>query len=133
MRKVVQTDGAPRAIGAYSQAIVADGWVWVSGQIALDPAGGELVQGDVEAETGRVMKNLTAVLEAAGSGLDHVVRATIYLTDLGDFDAVNRIYGSHFAESAPARACVEVSRLPRGARVEIDAVAQVVSAEEGGG
>ena len=130
MRKVVQTDGAPRAIGAYSQAIVAGGWVWVSGQIALDPVAGEMVQADIEVETGRVMKNLQAVLEAAGSGLDQIVRATIYLTDLGDFDAVNRVYGSHFERSAPARACVEVSRLPRGARVEIDAVAQAGPAAE---
>ena len=125
MRRAVRTDGAPAAIGAYSQAIVADGWVWVSGQIGLDPADGQMVAGEIETEADRVMKNLKAVLEAAGSGLDHVVRATIYLTDLGNFDAVNRVYGGHFGDAAPARACVEVSRLPRGARVEIDAVARV--------
>ena len=92
-----------------------------------------VIEGDIETEAGRVMENLKAVLVAAGSGLDQVVRATIYLTDLGNFEAVNRVYGGYFGESAPARACVEVSRLPRGARVEIDAVARVASETERAG
>ena len=123
MRKVVQTGNAPEAIGAYSQAIVADGMVWISGQIGLDPATGTMVPGGVEAEARRLMKNLEAILEAAGSGFDRVVRATIYLADLEDFAAVNEIYGGCFGEAPPSRACVQVSRLPRDARVEVDAVA----------
>jgi 2-iminobutanoate/2-iminopropanoate deaminase len=116
---------APKAVGPYSQAITAGGLVWVSGQIALDPESGQLVEGGIEAETTQVMKNLQAVLEAAGSGLERIVKATIYLTDLGDFEAVNEVYGSCFAHSPPARVCIEVSRLPREASVEIDAVAEL--------
>jgi 2-iminobutanoate/2-iminopropanoate deaminase len=123
MREPVLTDGAPAAIGPYSQAIAAAGCVWASGQIGMDPASGALVEGGVEAETRRVLDNLRAVLEAAGTGLEKVIRATIYLTDLGDFEAVNRIYGEYFTQPHPARVCVQVSRLPRGACVEIDAVA----------
>jgi len=123
MRRVVQTGNAPEAIGAYSQAIVADGLVWISGQIGLDPATGSMVPGGVEAEARQVMRNLEGILEAAGSGFDRVVRATIYLADMDDFAVVNEIYGSRFGEAPPSRACVQVSRLPRDARVEVDAVA----------
>jgi 2-iminobutanoate/2-iminopropanoate deaminase len=98
--------------------------VWVSGQIPLDPATGQMVEGDIAAQTRQVMRNLQAVLEAAGSGLDRVLRATIYLTDLGDFDSVNGAYAEFLGDAPPARACVEVSRLPKGARIEIDAVAE---------
>jgi 2-iminobutanoate/2-iminopropanoate deaminase len=123
MREVIATDKAPKAVGPYSQAVRAGGLVWISGQIALDPATGRLVEGGIEAETTRVMDNLRAVLEAAGSSLDRIVKATIYLTDLGDFEAVNGVYGSFFKNPPPARVCIEVSRLPKEASVEIDAVA----------
>jgi 2-iminobutanoate/2-iminopropanoate deaminase len=123
MREVIHTGNAPQAVGPYSQAITAAGLVWVSGQIALDHESGQLVEGGIEAETAQVMKNLKAVLEAAGSSLDRIVKATVYLTDLGDFEAVNGVYGSCFTHSPPARVCIEVSRLPREASVEVDAVA----------
>lgn len=123
MREVIRAEGAPRAVGPYSQAIVAAGCVWVSGQIALDPVTGSLVGPDVEAETRRALANVRTILETAGSRLERVVRATVYLTDLDDFERVNRVWAEHFPSDPPARACVEVSRLPRGARVEIEAVA----------
>lgn len=125
MRKVVSSDGAPKAIGPYSQAVEARGarTLWLSGQIPLDPSTGEMVAGDVGAQTARVMENLRAVLAAAGAGFEHVVRCTIYLADLADFAAVNEVYGRCFPRDPPARATVQVAALPRGARVEIDAVA----------
>jgi 2-iminobutanoate/2-iminopropanoate deaminase len=121
----LQTDQAPRAIGPYSQGVQvqAGRLVFLSGQIALDPKTGELVAGDTSAQTERVMENLGAVLRAASMGFGDVVRCTIYLVDLGDFAAVNAVYGRYFASSPPARATVQVSALPRGARVEIDAMA----------
>jgi 2-iminobutanoate/2-iminopropanoate deaminase len=119
----VQTDAAPKAIGPYSQAVVANGFVFCSGQIALDPATGYIVEGDVRAQTARVMENLRAVLAAAGSSFDRVVKSTIFLKDLTDFAVVNEVYGACFTGAAPARATVEVSRLPRDVRVEIDMVA----------
>lgn len=122
-RTIVETDRAPSAVGPYSQAVRAGGWVWVSGQIALDPGSGELVPGGVEAETEQALRNLSCVLEAAGSGADRVVRTTVYLMDMGEFEAVNRVYARWFRGAPPARACVQVGGLPRGARVEIDAVA----------
>jgi 2-iminobutanoate/2-iminopropanoate deaminase len=123
-RRVIATDSAPKAIGPYSQAVVAGDLVFCSGQIALDPATGEFIgAGDVRAQAKRVMDNLAAVLAAAGSSLDKVVKTTIYLTDLGDFGPVNEIYGSYFKAAPPARATVQVAGLPRGAMVEIDAVA----------
>ncbi len=127
MRRKIESAQAPRAIGPYSQAIEARGarTVWLSGQIPLDPATGELVPGDVSAQTARVMENLRAVLAAAGAGFEHVVRCTIYLADLADFAKVNEVYGKAFAADPPARATVQVAALPRGARVEIDAVAVV--------
>ena len=123
MRQVVRTDGAPGAVGPYSQAIKAAELVWVSGQIPLDQATGGLVEGGIEEQTERVLGNLAAILQAAGSGMDRVVRATVYLTDLEDFEAMNRTYATWFGEVPPARVCVEVSRLPKAARIEIDAVA----------
>jgi 2-iminobutanoate/2-iminopropanoate deaminase len=124
-KTIVRTDHAPAAIGPYSQAVRAGGFVFLSGQIPLDPATGEMIDGPIEAQTERVMKNLEAVLAAAGSSFDRVVRATIYLVDLGDFAKVNAIYGARFPNDPPARATVQVAALPRGARVEIDLVALV--------
>jgi len=127
MPKPVSSAGAPKAIGPYSQAIEARGarTLWLSGQIPLDPATGELVAGDVAAQTERVMENLGAVLAAGGAGFHDVVKCTIYLADLADFAKVNEVYGRHFQKDPPARATVQVAALPRGARVEIDAVAVV--------
>lgn len=122
--EAVSTPGAPAAIGPYSQAVVCDGVVYTSGQIALDPQSGLLVSGGVEAETQRVFANLDAVLEAAGSQRALVLRCTVFLADLADFAAVNRIYGEYFGEHRPARSTVQVAALPRGARVEIDALAR---------
>lgn len=122
-KEIIATDRAPAAIGPYSQAVRAGGLVFLSGQIPLDPATGQMVDGDIEAQTRQVMKNLEAVLIAAGTSFDKVVRATIYLTDLGDFAKVNAIYGERFAKDPPARATVQVAALPRGSRVEIDLVA----------
>ncbi len=127
-RRVVATDRAPKAIGPYSQAIVAGGMVFCSGMIALDPATGEMVgASDVGVQARRVMDNLRALLEAAGSSLDRVVKTTIYLTDLGDFGTVNEIYGGCFTAAPPARATVQVAGLPKGAMVEIDAIALLAS------
>jgi 2-iminobutanoate/2-iminopropanoate deaminase len=125
MRKTVESPRAPKAIGPYSQAVEARGsrTLWLSGQIPLDPATGELVKGDVGAQTARVMENLGAVLAQAGAGFERVVRCTIYLADLADFAKVNEVYGKSFPKDPPARATVQVAALPRGARVEIDAVA----------
>lgn len=124
MKQTITTETAPRAIGPYAQAIGADGWVFCSGQIALDPGTGCLRgDGEVAAETRQVLANLSAVLAAAGCTSDDVVKTTIFLTDLEDFATVNEIYGAHFSSAPPARSTVEVSRLPLGARVEIEAVA----------
>jgi 2-iminobutanoate/2-iminopropanoate deaminase len=123
MREAVSSAGAPKAIGPYSQAIRAGSLLFVSGQIPIDPATGDLVQGDIAAQTHRVFQNLQAILEAAGTSFDHVVRATVYLADMNDFARVNEVYGSYFASPAPARATVQAARLPRDARVEIDVIA----------
>jgi 2-iminobutanoate/2-iminopropanoate deaminase len=122
---VVSTEGAPKAIGPYSQAIAASGMLFCSGQIPLDPKTGEMVAGDVRAQAKRVMENLGAVLQAGGASFTSVVRTTIYLQDLKDFAAVNEVYGSYFPGAPPARATVQVAGLPRGALVEIDAIAVV--------
>jgi 2-iminobutanoate/2-iminopropanoate deaminase len=119
----VHTDAAPRAIGPYSQAVAAGGFLFVSGQIPLDPATGQLVSGDFDAEVDRVLANVDAVLVAAGSGRERVVKATIFVTDLSQFATLNEHYGRFFGEHRPARAVVQVSALPRGARVEMEAVA----------
>lgn len=120
----VHTDGAPAAIGPYSQAIVSGGFVFTAGQIALDPETGELVGDDAAAEAERVLENLSAVLEAAGASMSDVVKTTVYLADLADYAAVNEVYAGFFDEPFPARSAVQVA-LPRGARVEIDAVARL--------
>ena len=122
-RTKIETAGAPKAVGPYSQAVRAGGLVWASGQIPLDPGTGTLVAGGIEEQTRRVLDNLAAVLAAAGTGLDRVVRTTVYLADLGDFEVMNRVYAGYFGDPPPARATVQVGRLPRDARVEIDAVA----------
>lgn len=124
MKRIVATDGAPKAIGPYSQAVVLDGWVWCSGQIPLDPASGAMVAGDVAAQTRRVLDNLNAVLIASGSGLDRVVKTTVYLRDMGDFAAMNAAYAEYFAQDPPARATIQAARLPKDAAVEIDCVAR---------
>ncbi|MCB9684878.1 MAG: RidA family protein [Alphaproteobacteria bacterium] len=123
--KTVSTSSAPSAIGPYSQAIVANGFVFSSGQIALDPSNGELVGGGVEAEARQVLKNLRAVLEAAGSGMDRVVKCTVFLVDMADFAAVNAVYAEAFGAHRPARSTVAVAGLPKGVRVEIEAVGVV--------
>lgn len=121
----VQTAGAPAAIGPYSQAIVHGGMVYTAGQIPLDPATMQMVEGDVAAQTERVMQNLAAVLEAAGSSLASVVKTTVFLRDMNDFTAMNEVYGRHFGDHAPARSTVQAARLPRDAAVEIECVAVV--------
>ena len=123
MKRTVTTERAPAAIGPYSQAVVAGGLVFCSGQIPLDPATGEMVAGGIEEQTRRVLENLAAVLEAAGSGLDRVVKTTVFLADMADFGAMNGVYAGFFGDEPPARAAVEAAALPRGARVEIEAVA----------
>jgi 2-iminobutanoate/2-iminopropanoate deaminase len=124
MKNQISTPAAPAAIGPYSQAIADGEWVFCSGQIGLDSASGRLVEGGIEHETRRVMENLREVLGAAGLHFADVVKTTIYVVDLGDFDIVNRIYGEHLNTPYPARATVQVAALPRGARVEIDAIAR---------
>ena len=121
-RQTIRTDGAPAAIGPYSQAVRAGSLLFVSGQIPLDPATGDVIDGDVVAQTHRVMQSLGAILEAAGADFDQVVRTTIFLTDLSVFSRVNEAYGSYFDAPAPARATVEVAALPKGVEVEIDAI-----------
>lgn len=123
--RTISTDRAPKAIGPYSQGIAASGFLFLSGQVPLDPGTGQLVQGTVQEEVTRVLENLKEVLEAAGSGLQRVVRTTVYLTSLEDFTAMNEVYARYFGEHRPARSTVQVSALPRGARVEIDAIASV--------
>jgi 2-iminobutanoate/2-iminopropanoate deaminase len=125
VRQIIQTDNAPRAIGPYSQAVVAGGFVFASGQIPLDPQTGEFVAGGVAEQTEQVMRNLTAVMEAAGTSLERVVKTTVFLADMNDFAAMNEVYGRYFSERPPARATVEAARLPRDARVEIEAIALV--------
>ncbi|HVQ37328.1 MAG TPA: RidA family protein [Pyrinomonadaceae bacterium] len=123
MREIIQTPDAPAAIGPYSQAVKTAGLVFASGQIPIDPASGQFVQGGIREQTEQVLKNLTAVLEAAGSGLDRVVKTTVFLADMGEFASMNEVYGQFFKDEPPARATVEAARLPRDARVEIEAIA----------
>jgi 2-iminobutanoate/2-iminopropanoate deaminase len=124
MREVVSTPKAPKAIGPYSQAVKANGLIFSSGQVAIDPATQEVIAGDVGAQTERVMKNLSAILAAAGSRLDNVLRCTVFLKNMNDFAAMNAVYGKYFNASPPARSTVEVSRLPKDVLVEIDVIAQ---------
>ncbi|HVH57004.1 MAG TPA: RidA family protein [Vicinamibacterales bacterium] len=125
MRDAISTEAAPKAIGPYSQAVRSGSLVFVSGQIPLDPVTGTMVDGDIAAQTHRVFANLRAILEAAGTSLDHVVRATVYLADMNDFAVVNEVYGTYFSSPAPARATVQAARLPKDARVEIDVIASL--------
>jgi len=122
-REVIATKDAPQAIGPYSQAIRANGLVFVSGQVAIDPTTQNVITGDVAAQTDRVMKNLSAILKGAGTGLEKVVRATVFLKNMGDFAPMNEVYGRYFSSQPPARSTVEVSRLPKDVLVEIDVIA----------
>ena len=122
MKKVVNTTNAPAAIGPYSQATVHNGTIYVSGQLPIDPATGDIVSGDISVQTHRVMKNLQAIVEAGGGKMEGVLKATILLTDMGDFAAVNEVYASYFTSEPPARICYQVTALPKGAAVEIDAI-----------
>jgi 2-iminobutanoate/2-iminopropanoate deaminase len=121
--EIVATDRGPKAIGPYSQAVRANGFVFLSGQIPLDPKTQQIVEGDVAVQTERVMENLKGVLEAAGSSLHHVVKTTVFLADMNDFAAMNEVYARYFTANAPARSTVEVARLPKNVRVEIDLIA----------
>jgi 2-iminobutanoate/2-iminopropanoate deaminase len=123
MRDVIATKEGPEAIGPYSQAIRANGFVFVSGQVAIDPANQQVVGGDVAVQTDRVLKNLSAILKAAGSGLEKGVRSTVFLKNMGDFAAMNEVYGRYFSSTPPARSTVEVVRLPKDVLVEIDVIA----------
>jgi len=124
-KEVISTEGAPKAIGPYSQAIRAGGLLFTSGQVAIDPATQQVVAGDVSAQTDRVLKNVSAILQASGSSLDQVVRCTVFLKNMGDFGAMNEVYGKYFNQAPPARSTVEVARLPKDVLVEIDAIALV--------
>ncbi|HXM21127.1 MAG TPA: RidA family protein [Terriglobales bacterium] len=123
MREVIATKEGPQAIGPYSQAIRANGFVFVSGQVAIDPATQQVISGDVAVQSDRVLKNLSAILKAAGTGLEKVVRSTVFLKNMGDFTAMNEVYGRYFNSTPPARSTVEVARLPKDALVEIDVIA----------
>ncbi len=123
MRELIATDQAPKAIGPYSQAIKAASLIFTSGQIAIDPATQQVIVGEVGAQTDRVLKNLSAVLKASGSGLEKVLRCTVFLKNMGDFAAMNEVYGRYFSQAPPARSTVEVARLPKDVLVEIDVIA----------
>jgi len=126
MKKIISTPNAPAAIGPYSQAVVSNGFAFLSGQIPLDPATGQLIEArDIAAQTQRVLENLRAVLEACGSSFSSVVKTTVYLKDMGEFALMNEVYARYFPEDSPARATVEAARLPRDVRVEIDCIATV--------
>jgi len=124
-KKVVQTEGAPKAIGPYSQAIQAGGFLFLSGQIPLDPRTGELIKGDIDLQTKRVLENIKGVLESQKLGMEDVVKVTIFLKNIENFNQVNEIYGTYFPTSPPARSTVEVARLPRNAEIEIEAIALI--------
>ena len=125
MKQIIQTERAPQAIGPYSQAVKARGLVYASGQIPIDPATGQFVAGGITEQTEQVMKNVSAVLEAAGSGLDRIVKTTVFLADMAEFTAMNEVYARFFANDPPARATVQAAGLPRNARVEIEVIALV--------
>lgn len=125
VKQTIKTEHAPQAIGPYSQAVNANGFVFASGQIPIDPATGQFVEGGIAEQTEQVLKNVAAVLQAAGSSLERVVKTTVFLADMNEFAAMNEVYGRHFGENPPARATVEAARLPRDARVEIEAIALV--------
>ncbi|MBI3819683.1 MAG: RidA family protein [Planctomycetes bacterium] len=123
-KNIISTSAAPKAIGPYSQAVMIDGWIYCSGQIALDPETGQLVGGDTRAQTERVLLNLRGVLAEAGCTFEDVVKATVYLADLNDFSSMNEVYGKVFSNHPPARSTIQAAKLPRGALVEIDVVAR---------
>jgi 2-iminobutanoate/2-iminopropanoate deaminase len=123
MRSVISTKDAPEAIGPYSQAVKANGFVFTSGQVAINPATQQVIAGDISAQTDRVLRNLSEILEAAGSGLGKVVRCTVFLKNMNDFAAMNAVYGKYFGSAPPARSTVEVARLPKDVQVEIDVIA----------
>ena len=123
MRQVVSAPDAPKAMGAYSPAIKAGNLLFISGQIPVDPSTGNLIQGDIAAQAEQVMRNLTALLRAAGVGFDHVVRTTVYLADMNDFAGMNEVYSRYIVDPPPARATVQVARLPRDVKIEVDAIA----------
>jgi 2-iminobutanoate/2-iminopropanoate deaminase len=125
MKKTVSTENAPKAIGPYTQAVISNGVAYLSGQIPLDPTTNQLVDGDIAAQTERVIMNLKAVLEASGASLESVVKTTVFLKDMGDFPKMNEVYGRFFASNPPARSTVQAARLPRDVSVEIDAIAVV--------
>lgn len=125
MRQAVSTPSAPKAIGPYSQGVRAGSLLFVSGQVPIDPATGNLVDGDIAAQTRRVFQNIGEILKAGGASFDHVVRTTVFLADMNDFAAMNAVYGTFFSSPFPARATVQVSRLPKDARIEIDVIASV--------
>lgn len=124
-KKVIQTEGAPKAIGPYSQAIQAGNFLFLSGQIPLDPKTGELVKGDIRKQTQLVLENIKGVLESQGLGMENVVKATLFLKDIGNFNQVNEVYAKYFPSSPPARSTVEVAKLPRDADIEIEAIALI--------
>src|SRR5271154_6521313 len=123
MRDVISTKDGPQAIGPYSQAIRANGFIFVSGQVAIDPATQQVIEGDVAAQTDRVLRNLSGILKTAGSGLEKVVRSSVFLKNMGDFAAMNEVYGKYFTSAPPSRSTVEVARLPKDVLVEIDVIA----------
>ncbi|RKY29322.1 MAG: reactive intermediate/imine deaminase [Planctomycetota bacterium] len=123
--KTISTDKAPAAVGPYSQAILVDGWLYLSGQLGINPESGEFVEGGTPAETEQIFRNLKAVLEAAGGSLQSIVATRVYLADMADFAAVNEVYKENFKDAPPARECVQVAALPKGGRVEISAVARI--------
>jgi 2-iminobutanoate/2-iminopropanoate deaminase len=127
MKKIVSTEKAPKAIGPYSQAVISGGFAFLSGQIPLDPVSGQIIQGDVAAQTERVLENLKSVLEACGATMESVVKTTVFLKDMGEFTQMNEVYGRYFPANPPARATVEAARLPRDVRVEIDCIARTDS------
>jgi 2-iminobutanoate/2-iminopropanoate deaminase len=126
-KSIVETNEVPSPVGPYSQGVVLDGWIWTSGQVALGPSTGHIVGLDAATQADRALRNIAAVLQAGKSSLEQVVRATVYLTNMDDFAAVNAVYANYFRNAYPARACVEVSRLPLGASVEIDVTARVAA------
>ncbi|MCK4909014.1 MAG: RidA family protein [Planctomycetes bacterium] len=124
-KKIISTEQAPKEIGPYSQAVLADGWLFVSGQIPIDPKTNQLLTGDIREQTEQVLKNLQAVLVSAGGQLTDVVKATVYLKDMNEFAAMNEVYAKYFSGEPPARAAMEVARLPKDVKVEIDAIAKI--------
>jgi 2-iminobutanoate/2-iminopropanoate deaminase len=131
MRETVSTDNAPKAIGPYSQAVVYNGIAYLSGQIPLNPVNNQLLEGDIAAQTERVLENLKAVLEACGASLESVLKTTVFLKDMGDFPKMNEVYGRYFGANPPARSTVQAAKLPRDVSVEIDAIAAVSGTNNG--